>query len=253
MSVTTIKRGARAASRRRSAGGAGTPAFRATARGNDEMTGNLDTCTITVPGTVAALDVMCVVAEQNTGSATQTISGGGSGVTWTLRQGPITSASNLRAYLWTARATASSAGATITVTSTSALRFPGLLLVASGVTDTGIVTASAQVDTAGTSHAFPSVTVPSPGGYLLVAMSALQRANAIYPTFTGGVPAGMTLDDESNTNAPANPNQTVSGFHKATTVAAGAQSPGTATSKDSTDGTSVNCKSALFTLAIPPA
>ena len=59
------RRGVIAASRRRSSGG-GSPAFRTSARGNDEATGNNSTSVITIPGTVALGDVM-VVAFQGFG------------------------------------------------------------------------------------------------------------------------------------------------------------------------------------------
>ena len=245
MGLTQVRRGVRAASRRRSAGGS--PAIRTTARGNDEMTGNKASAPITVPGTVQAGDVMLVVAAQNTGANTQSISGGGSGATWTRRQGPSTvTLSNLRAYLWEARATGASAGSTITVSSSGNSRFPALLFVASGVTETGIVTAVDFVNSAGLSHTFPSVTIPSPGGYLLVGMAAMRTGTDTAASLTGGAPAGATLDDESNTAAPSQPNLTVSGLHVNSTVAAGTRTPGTATS-------TLPANSVLFTIALPPA
>lgn len=245
MSLTTVKRGARAASRRRSAGG-GAVAFRTTARGNDENTGNDSTCPITVPGTVANGDVMLVAAGQNGSGQTFTISGGGSGVTWSTKQSGIaTSDGTLKTYLFEARATAGSAGSTITITSTASKRFPGLLYVASGVTDTGIVTANTVVNTSGTAHAFPSVTVPTAGS-LLIGLAVLRVSTTTPPTLAGGAPAGTTLDDESNSAAPSQPNLTVAGLHKTATVGTGAQTPGTATS-------ALACKSVLFTIALAPA
>ena len=242
MGIATVARGARAARRRSVVGGS--PAFVASAKGNDEATGNNTTSVITVPGGVANGHIMCVVGAQNTGASTQTISGGGSGATWTTRQGPDTvSGSNLRAYLWTARATASSAGSTITVTSTGSHRFPSVLLVFSGVTDTGILTAVDFVNSAGTSHLFPSVTVVT-GGSMLVGMAALRSGTATAATLTA--PAGNTLDDTSNTNVPASPALTVVGLHGTSTVAAGVRTPGTATA-------SASVTSILYTVALAPA
>lgn len=246
MSITTIKRGARASSRRRSAGGAGTPAFRTTARGNDENTGNDTTSVITVPGTVASGDVMLVAAGQNGSTNTFTIAGGGSGVTWTTRDaGSATSDALLKAYLFSARATAGSAGSTITVTSTASRRFPSLLLVASGVTDTGILTAVTVRGTQSTSQVFPSVTVVTAGS-LLLGLGVLRVGSDIPPTLAGGAPAGVTLDDESNSAAPSAPNLTVAGLHKTTTVGAGAQTIGTATS-------AATCTAITYTIALAPA
>jgi hypothetical protein len=253
VSVGQVRRGARFASRRRSAGG-GAPAFVTSARGNDEATGNNSTSVITVPGGVASNHVMLVVGVQNTGSDTQTIAGGGAGATWTRRQGPSDfSTANGRGYLWTSRATGSSAGATITVTSTGSHRFPALLMVCSGVTETGILTAVTVNGSSDiTSHVFPSVTVVT-GGSLLLGISAVKSASDIVATFTGGVPASTTLDDESNTAAPSTPNFTVSGFHQATTVAAGSRTIGTATSKSAADATTYAVKSILYTIALAPA
>lgn len=243
MGIATVARGARASRRRSIAGGS--PAFRAAAKGNDEATGNNSTSLITVPGSVQAGDIMCVVGAQNTsGAVTFSVSGGGSGATWTTREGPDTvSSNNLRAYLWTSRATGSSAGSTITVSSSTSARFPALLLVASGVTDTGILTEVAFVNTVDTSHLFPSVTVVT-GGSLLVGMAALRSGTATAATLTA--PAGSTLDDSSNTNVPASPSITVAGLHGTSTVAAGVRTPGTATSSSSVTAI-------LYTVALAPA
>jgi hypothetical protein len=245
MGLGLVRRGVRAASRRRAAGGS--PAIRTTARGNDEMTGNKNSAQIVVPGSVQAGDVMLVVGAQNTGANTQSISGGGSGASWSPRQAARTvSGNNLRAYLWSARAAGGSAGSTITVSASGSARFPALLVVCSGVTETGIVTDFQLVNAAGLSHAFPAVTVPSPGGYLLVGIGALRRGDAVAASLAGGAPAGAALDDESNTAAPAQPNLTVSGLHVTSTVAAGSRTPGTATSD-------LAVSSVLFTIALPPA
>lgn len=244
------RRGVIASSRRRSTGG--TIAVRTTARGNDEATGNNATSVITVPGTVQNGDVLLVVAGQNTTTATFAITGGGAGVTWNTRRSADTlTAANLRTYLFSGRATGTSAGSTITVTATdsgspSLARFPSLLVVTQNATDTGIVHNVAQVNTVGTAHAFPSVTVPSPGGFLLLGLSVLRVGTSTPPTFAAGAPAGATLDDESNTAAPAQPNLTASGLHKTATVAAGSQTPGTATS-------AASARSILYTIALAPA
>lgn len=242
MGIATVARGARASRRRSISGGA--PAFVTSARGRDEATGNNNTSLITVPGSVANGHIMCVVGAQNTGANTFSLAGGGSGATWTRREGPDTvSGSNLRAYLWTARATGSSAGSTITITSTGSTRFPSLLLVFSGVTDTGILTNVTIVSAADTSHAFPSVTVVT-GGSLLVGIAALRSGTDTAATLTA--PASHTLDDSSNTNVPSQPSLTVAGFHGNSTVAAGSRTPGTATASSSVS-------SLLYTLALAPA
>lgn len=238
--------GARAASRRRSAG-ATAPAFRTSARGNDEDTGNPNTSPITVPGSVAAGDVLVVIATQNTGANTFTISGGGTGVTWAVDKGPNTSSgNNMRTYVWTADAVASSAGSTITVTATAGARFPSLLLVLTGVTRTGRVVSDPKfVNTAGTSHAFPSVTVAAANS-LLVGVSSMRVGTAApAASFAGGAPSGATLRNESNSATTTSPNMTVSGIVVDATVAAGSRTVGTATSTKS-------ATSILYTLAFPP-
>lgn len=239
---------------RRRSSGAGSAAFRTTARGNDEATGNNDTVTITIPGTVANLDVMVVCGAMATGTYTQSISGGGSGVTWSQKFGPIEINANLRAYLWTARATASSAGSTITLSAGAARRFEALLMVGSGVTDTGVLTANATVTTEGTSHAFPSVTVPAAGGYALLGFAAMRTSSADVASLSGGEPASTTLQNESNTLAPSSPNVTVSGLWFNTTVASGSRTVGTASSKlMGSPSTAQNASSVLFTVGLAPA
>lgn len=251
MSVGQLRRGVRASSRRRSTGG--TPAIRTTAEGNNGATGNNSTSVITVPGTVQNGDVLLVVAEQNTASNTFTISGGGAGVTWVTKNGPDVQASpSETSYLFKARATAGSAGSTITVTARDTsgnlalARFPALLVVAQNATDAGMLTALAQVTSASTSHPFGSVTVPSPGGWLLIGIAALRVNDVVAPTLSGGMPAGAALDDESASAAPAQPNLTVSALHVTSTVAAGSRTPGTATS-------AATCRSNLYTIALSPA
>lgn len=243
MGLSTVRRGVRAASRRRSTGAS--VGFRTSARGNDEMTGNKASAAIAVPGPVQAGDVMLVVAAQNTGANTFGISGGGAGATWTKQFGPVTlPANNLRAYVWTARATGASAGSTITVSSNGSSRFPALLVVESGVTETGMVTSSTQVTSANTSHGFSSVTVPSPGGYMLLGIGAFRTGTDTAATITTA--AGSTVDDQSNTAAPSQPNLTVAVQRANSTVGAGTRTPAAVTASPA-------ATSLLFTVALAPA
>lgn len=247
MALGLARRGARAASRRRSAG-VSAPAFRTSATGNDESTGNPSTCTITVPESVEAGDVMFVIGTQNTGGNTFTIAGGGTGVTWAVDKGPSTSsANNMRAYVWSADAVASSKGATITVTSTSGARFPGLLVVLTGVTRTGrVVSDPTFKNTSTTSHNFPSVTVVAANSLLFGLASMRVGTAAPAASFVGGAPAGASVVGESNSAATSSPNMTVSAVVASATVAAGSRTVGTATSTKT-------ATSILYTIALPPA
>lgn len=205
--------------------------FRAFATGNDETTSGADNSfTITVPATVQAGDVMLVIAVQNTGTQTYTISGGGTGATWTTQSGPDDLSSNQRTYLWSETASASSAGSTITVNANGTGRFIGHLLVLSGVTEAGMIVSPPSGDsTADTTLDFQDVTVATPGSDLVVLGS--MRAAAATAATVSGVPTGYTLRGSTNTNI-ANPNYTVFALTSDTTVATGTQGPpnGTASS-----------------------
>src|SRR3982751_900332 len=112
----------------------------------------------TIPAGVQAGDVLLITAWCNSTSRTLTPSGGGTGVTWTLLQGPNDNSGVIRSYLWSATATASSAGSTVTVDAvTGSLRMTGSGLALSGVLESGIVSALTTDSTADTSVIFPSV------------------------------------------------------------------------------------------------
>jgi large repetitive protein len=238
------RRGVRAASRRRSS--TSPASFRTSAVGNDGDTGNPSTCVITVPGSVATGDVLVLIATQNTGSNTFSPAGGGTGVTWTTDKGPNTSSgNNMRTYVWTADATSTSKGSTITITSTSGARFPGLLLVLTGVTRTGrIVSDPAYKNSATTSHTFPTVTVATTGS-LLVGVISL-RSGAPKPAAELTAPSGSTQRGESETATTTSPNMTVTGVVVDSTVASGSRTPGTGTS-------TLIATSIAYTLAFAPA
>ena len=219
---------------------------RASALGNDNTTAVGDgSFTITVPGTVQAGDVMAVTAVMNTGTATFAISGGGSGSSWAVREGPDDNSSNQRTYLWTKTATASSASSTITVTASGGTgRFVGVMRADYDVLETGLLTALATDTSADSSLAFASVPIPDATGWHLVGIGSMRVAAATAATVSSA-PAGSTVDGQSNT-VVASPNYTAITLHKNATVGSGAQSMGTGTASGSVTNN-------LYTIGYPPA
>lgn len=214
--------------------------FRAIGLGNDNTTLTGDSSfDISVDGSVQAGDVMSVVATMNTNTNTFSISGGGT-VTWTLRDGPTTINSNLRAYLWTATAASNSAGSTITIDSVGGGgRFIGILEVQYGVTETGMVWGLTQDATSDTSLVWPTLSLTETSE--LVGLGAMRVAAATAATMT--IPSGSTERGYVNTST-ANPNYSLTAITTDTSVASGSRNQGTGTA-------SAAVTNLLYTMAFP--
>lgn len=202
--------------------------FRAAWTLNDGLSSSTTTASGTVPATVQAGDVLAVIAVENTGTNTYTISGGGAGA-WTVRSGPDDNSNAQRTYVWTKTAGSDSAGATVTVNSTGGSRFIGAGLAAFGVTESSILIALTSDTTSDTSLNWPSVTIPAGGNawelYSLITFRASTVPNMTTP------PSGASIDAKSATAFGASPQFCAIALHETaqTPAGSGSVSFGTAT------------------------
>lgn len=213
--------------------------FRAAALCSTAGTGDqTSTATITVPASVQAGDVLLVVGQNNTGTPNLSISGGGTGVTWTTRSGPNAAPlSNNGHYSWSATATADSAGSTITLTAAATGRLNGLLLAHYGVTETGMgfsYQANSTSNSGNTTLNFPNVTVPSAGAELVGLYATRPTTSQLNITYTP--PAGVTDRGRSQRLDAAGPFFHCIGWSQDAVAASGTRSLGTITSSATVAG-----------------
>jgi hypothetical protein len=213
--------------------------------GNNGSSSPSTTIDFPIPAGVADGAILAILILTNSGTATYTVSGGGSTV-FTSRSGPDHGSGNaVNTEVWTGTASGA-ASTTVTVTSSASTRPVGILIAETGVQESGVVIAS-QLATATqlTSQTFPSVTIPDASGWHLVGLAALRNGS-----LTGGpvltAPSGYTVQGESSTAYSNTPNLNTAALDSASTVGSGSQSPGTLTWDTASNVT-------LYTLGFAPA
>ncbi len=154
---------------------------------SNENTANSADVTVTIPATVQANDgLVAVHTAAGTGSTVATPAG------WSLEAGPIDKGTALRVYVFSKYATGADAGASFTVSKSTADATKKYLTVAaySGVDLTDFISdIQSQVEsTAGTSHTAPAVTVSGSGNW--VAEYMVDRGSPASTDITP--PAGFT-------------------------------------------------------------
>lgn len=216
--------------------------FRTAWTHNDGLTVNTSSAAGTIPATVQAGDVLAVISVQNTGSATHTISGGNVVGGWTVRSGPDDNSNAQRTYVWTAVASASSAGSTVTIASSSGGRLIGAGFAASGITESSVLIALTTDTTSDTSLAWPSVTIPAGGNAWELYSLATMRA-ATVPSFTVP-PSGASIDAKAATNFGTSPQFIAVALHEPAQVP-----PGSGSTSFGTANTDTAVTNNLYTIA----
>lgn len=207
-----------------------TASFVATAGSN----GNYTTHTVTVPASVQAGDTLLLFFSNNSTTVTTTPPAG-----WQLVQQAETS--GMRGYAWVRTATASDAGAVVTVRNSAITK--GDLAVAAyrGLAATDVVDVSAvAVDTTSrTQHVAPSVTPTQAGDWVVAYWADKSDTNT-----THALPAALTRRRTASGT---------SGGHITATVAdLGAATGTSATGTFTATGTSTSTKAVMFTIALRP-
>lgn len=176
--------------------------------------------TITVPATVQAGDVLSVLVATNDSTAAFTCTGGGTGVTWTSRHGPDTASAALSSQVFTATATASSAGSTITVGYPVSGRLTAVLQVEHQVVEAGVVVAR-QLSAADATKEFPAVDVTQAGSDLVGLMATRPATLQVAETYSA---TGVTVDATCQRADASGPLFQAVALHQAATVGTGARS-----------------------------
>lgn len=151
-------------------------------------------------------DKVLICALQSTGVNTMTIASSGPTAP-TLRGGPVVVGTNMTAYLWSLTLAAGDIGGTVTITSTGAGWFVGVIVAMSNATS-----AAPIVSTAGTTTTItgtpPSITSPTitttAANSDVITFWLVRAASATPPAVT--VPSSQTKAGESNTSEAASPN-----------------------------------------------
>jgi hypothetical protein len=187
----------------------------------DNATRQFSTLGGAFPANSQAGDKVLICAVQSTGVNTMTIANSGPTVP-TLRGGPVVVGANMTAYLWSLTLTAGDVGGTVTVTSTGAGWFVGVIAAFSNATSTAPIVSTPTTTTtiSGTPPSITSPTITTTAANSDVMTFWLVRAaSATPPAVT--VPTTHTKAGESNTNEAASPNFALAVSYLKTPGAAG--------------------------------
>lgn len=176
--------------------------------GNDGLSTNPGTVSVTIPSTAAAGQVAVVVTSVNNPQGQTGPTG------WTLRAGPDNNQNNLGSCVWTRTLISGDVGATRTWSAATAGRFIAAGAVLSGVTESGLlIPAPTQDTTADATLTPPTVTTSStPPGWEIVELWCLRVAAAAAAAVS--VPSTHTLDGTVSTATGASPNWTLAVSHR---------------------------------------
>lgn len=170
------------------------PAFFAAARGNHLQTATDNTVTTVIPASVTDGMVGVYFVDSSSNPTLNSITSG-----WTTRSGPDGGATNVyRGFCFTKTLTAAEAGTNVTATLSFGARDVGILLVFSGVTESGIVVGTPVLnETATTAPALPTLTAPA--GAMLVA-GFMRRYATTFSAITVPSPYTSPVNGDANTN-----------------------------------------------------
>jgi hypothetical protein len=218
-------------------------AFRAFTGLHSGTTNQTNSISGTVPAACVAGDLLVIAAQVSAGTATMTVTSSGP-TSPTLVTGPQqVTGNNDTTYVWLLPLAAGDLGATITIASTSAGYFDGLLLAMSGVQATGMVAAEGLVNSAVSSVTTPTVTT-TVDGCDIVSILALRAPSATTPVATP--PGTQTKDGAATTGASgALPSFSITAGHRTTPGAAGSYGGSTWTLNTPSTGV-------LVTVALQP-
>lgn len=231
MALGQAARGARAASRRRTAGAG--PLLVASAVSGDGSTAADPSAAFTIPVTAQVGDVATVIIE-TAGSPTISAPAG-----WTLRAGPSSPAGGGTAWCYTRTLTAGDPGSTVTWSFSANQRACAILDVVRGVTETGILIGTPTV---GTGTTVPTVGSVPAGAFFYVASA--QRSGSTPPPDTS-LP-GYTQGTRSANNPASGATVSAESFYKIV-GASGTYGGETATIANNPSG------GAIYALALPAA
>lgn len=211
---------------------------------NGLATGTSTTMTFTLPAGLASGDTAIFCMQLNSGTATATPPDS----SWQLLFGPVYNSNNFGTYVWVKDLAAGNSGATVTFTSTNALRLVGVGQVWTGTSAADILAgqhpAPTVVTASGTSQTAPSFTTArTNSGVCLIWCIRDTSADANVATISA--PTGHTLGTSSATAFPAAPNFRLQPTYR-TTTAAGTYGGQTVTASEAVNTT-------VYAIEVPEA
>lgn len=234
-----MRRGASAAARRRSTGGAVTPgAFRANFTLDNGITTTSTSVAGTIPGTVVAGDVALV--EIQIAGIVNAVTAAPSG--WTLLSGPNSDTAS-QSWLYAKQLVSGDVGAAVSWSTSANGRSIGHGAVYSGVTLTGRVLAVLVQDALTTSITVPTVASVPAGSVVHVGFGRVRGTTPAEVTVPGGYTQGA-----SERSASAFASGTALSAEAAYRVASTAGSYG-----GETASTDLNSRGTTYAVALPPA